>query len=105
MHVSTGRQAPTSPSPSYSVFRSGLLSVARVFVSLAAHEFLPRSSGDGGLGALVLVESEVAFRCLADAWVPLLLFVFWKSRRVSDGSRGSPISLAHIPISLAHIAG
>ena len=84
---------------------TGLLSVARVFVSLAAHEFLPRSSGDGGLGALVLVESEVAFRWLADAWVPLLLFVFWKSRRVSDGSRGSPISLAHIPISLVHIAG
>ena len=86
-----------------------------MFVSLAAHEFLARSSGDGGLGALVLVESEVAFRWLADAWVPLLLFVFWKSRRVSDGSRGSPISLAHIaflpvvdegsrPISLAHIA-
>ena len=84
---------------------TGLLSVARVFLLLAAHDFLLRSSGDGGLGALVLVESEVPFRCLADAWVPLLLFVFWKSRRVSDGSRGSPISLAHIPISLVHIAG
>ena len=85
------------------------------FFLLAAHDFLLCSSDDGGLGALVLVESEVPFRCLADAWVPLLLFVFWKSRRVSDGSRGSPISLAHIafllavaegsrPISLAHIA-
>ena len=53
----------------------------------------------------MLVESEVAFLWLADAWVPLLLFVFWKSHRVSDGSCGSPISLAHIPISLIHIAG
>jgi len=85
-----------------------------VFLLLAAHDFLLRSSCDGGLGVLVLVESEVPF-CLADVWVPLLLFVFWKSHRVSDGSCGSPISLAHIaflpavaegsrPISLAHIA-
>ena len=45
-----------SPHRSCSLILSELLSVARVSLLLAAHGFLLRSSGDGGLGALVLVE-------------------------------------------------